>query len=263
MTKQWGGQYTNAAGECLFDNKQSRDAISFYVDMFKDGLAATPKFFNADFASDAFVQEKVYMTTGSSAGVSYNDPKGAFEVGIAPIPQKAQAAKNYVIQQGTNVTLFKQEDPQVELAGWLFMKFLTSPQETLRWATNTSYFPVRKSAYLSAEYQAHLFGPIVKKQNGDDLVINGQVVRGTILLNTEGKPTYDANGVPAYEAYEPTIQSYGTKIAYDQMDDFYTDPAFPGSSSARDEVELLVQAILYGEKTIDQAYAEALGRLAE
>jgi ABC-type glycerol-3-phosphate transport system substrate-binding protein len=47
------------------------------------------------------------------------------------------------------------------------------------------------------------------------------------------------------------------------MDDFYTDPAFPGSSSARDGVQLLIQAILYGGKTIDQAYAEALANLEE
>ena len=28
------------------------------------------------------------MTTGSSAGAIYNDPAGAFEVGVLPIPQK-------------------------------------------------------------------------------------------------------------------------------------------------------------------------------
>ena len=50
------------------------------------------------------------------------------EVGVLPI-LKADGVKQ-VIQQGTNVTLFKHADNQVGLAGW-FMKYLTGPEATL------------------------------------------------------------------------------------------------------------------------------------
>ena len=261
LTKQWGGAYTSAAGEYLFDNAQSRAATQYFLNLYKDEIVATAKHYSANYASDIFKAEKVFMTTGSSAGATYNDPAGAFEVGVLPIPQKADGVKQ-VIQQGTNVTLFKHADNQVELAGWLFMKYLTGPEATLKWAMGTSYFPVRYSAYNSETYQAKLFGELIKKENGEVLLDEeGNEIRGEYLKDTSGNIVYDENGVPSYKEFVPTIQSLSTKVGYEQSAYFYTDYAFPGSSKCRDEVGLLIEAILYGGKTLDQAYADAMAEL--
>ena len=65
----------------------------------------------------------------------------------------------------------------------------------------------------------------------------------------------------SYKEFIPTIQSLSTKVGYEQSAYFYTDYAFPGSSKCRDEVGLLIEAILYGGKTLDQAYADAMAEL--
>ena len=73
------------------------------------------------------------MTIGSSAGANYNypgDPDSTFHVGIVPYPQfedvtkygGVQPDKGQVIQQGTNVTLFKCTDPMEEFEK-LFKEF--------------------------------------------------------------------------------------------------------------------------------------------
>lgn len=261
LTKQWGGSYTSAKGEILFDNPQSRAAISYYHQMYLDGIVATAKHYSADYASDVFKAEQVFMTTGSSAGASYNDSQGKFQVEVYPVPQKENGVKR-VIQQGTNITLFKHPDPQVELAGWLFMKFLTSPESTLKWAMGTSYFPVRYSAYNSETYQAKLFGQLIKDINGNVLLDNdGNEVRGNYVLDNQGNYIYDENGIPQYTPFVATLQAKATKVGYEQSAYFYTDYAFPQSSRCRDEVALLIEALFYGGKTIDQAYQDALDEL--
>ena len=67
-----------------------------------------------------------------------------------------QPEKGQVIQQGTNVTLFKCTDPMEELAGWLFIRFLTGYKAAMIWATKTGYFPIRNSVRTSQEYEDFL-----------------------------------------------------------------------------------------------------------
>lgn len=234
ITQQWGGGYTgfdeNGKGVYLFDNAQSKSAMQFYLDGFKSGALATTTYFGTNYSSDAFKAGQLIMTTGSSAGAGYNVPTdGSFEVGVAAYPQKAGAAKKQVIQQGTNVSLFKRTDPQEELAGWLFMKFLTNYDSALLWCTETAYFPIRKDVLNSQTYKDHISG-ITTDDNGDVV-------------------------------YKPTTQNLAQQIGLAQQDWFFTNVAFVGSSKARDEAELVVQNILYGNVSIENAYRDAINSL--
>ena len=240
ITQQWGGQYTELTGEntgkFVFDNAQSKAAVQWYLNHYKAGEFVTAAAWNADYTSDKFKAGNVKMTVGSSAGCSYNDPGEAFVLGVLPYPQKAAAygkgteGGEYVIQQGTNVALFNCANPDEELAGWLFLRFLTSwtpnidveDQATYIWCTETGYFPILQSLRNSKEYQAYLDG------NGD----------GT-------------------RALAATVSIVG----YAQKDIFYTSPSFPGTSKCRDEVENLVNAVLYADISIDDAYNNALAEL--
>ncbi|MGM9899940.1 MAG: extracellular solute-binding protein [Bacilli bacterium] len=233
LTQQWGGEYTKfnsqGKGEYAFVNAQSKAAIKFYSDNFKKGLLATTTYFGTNYSSDAFKAGQIVMTLGSSAGASYNVPTdGSFEVGVTTYPQY-DLNNAQVIQQGTNVSLFKCTDPQEELAGWLFMKFLTNYESALLWCTETSYFPIRKDVLNSDAYKDHISGKFVDEE--------GNV------------------------SYKPTTQNLAQKVGLEQQDWFFTNVAFVGSSLARDNAELIVKAVLYGEKDIDTAYQEAMDAL--
>lgn len=239
LTQQWGGKYTQLtgenSGEFVFDNQQSRNAMQWYLNGHRAGYFVTASAWNADYTSDKFVSGNVVMTIGSSAGCSYNNPGDKFVLGVLPYPQreanigKGVEGGELVIQQGTNVALFKCEDPNEELAGWLFIKYITTwdpelsfdEQPTAIWAVKSGYFPILNSLMNSVEYQEFLAG-------GDD----GQ-----------------------------TLEAIVAEVGYAQAENYFVSPSFPGTSKCRDEVELLVEAILYGGKTLDQAYAQALASL--
>ena len=262
FTQQWGGEYTgyeNTTGNgtavddngyILFDNAESKAAIKFYYENFKKGYMVTTTHFGTNYSSDAFKAGQCIMTLGSSAGASYNVPTdGSFEVGVAPYPQKSMDNPQ-VIQQGTNVSLFKCVDPQEELAGWLFLKWLTNYESAMIWVTGydeyknidgeeidaaigTAYFPIRKDVLNSEKYQEYV--------SGKEVATDGSVV------------------------YNPTAQNLAAQIGLEQQDWFFTNVAFDGSSAARDEAEALVQSIFYNDHgtkniddVIDQAYKDAI-----
>lgn len=237
LTQQFGGVYTSLkAPHYVFDNPESKAAIGWFAEKVERGIFGTATKFGADYSSDAFTAQKVKITLGSSAGANYNYPQdGSFEVGVIPYPQfkDAPVERQQVIQQGTNVTLFKRTNPTEELAGWLFMRFLTGPKAAMIWATKTGYFPIRLSVRDSDEYNDFLTGR-------------------RVVLDGEGN---------LVELFEPTFIAQTMKVGWEQRNLFYTSPAFPGSSDARDEVERLIQAVLYNNVSIEDAYTNALREL--
>ena len=252
LTQQWGGTYTafDAEGKGIFSafgvdadsTAKSKAALTWYLEQFNNQYIATTSFFGADYSSDAFKNGQCIMTIGSSAGASYNDGTTStatvFTTSVSAYPQKAgtySETTGNVIQQGTNVSLFKCADEQEQLAGWLWLKHMTSYESALTWALETAYFPTRYDVLNSQEYQDHIKG-IVRAEDG------------TILTQNQ------------------TLPAKAKEAGLKQQNWFYTNVAFYGSSKARDEAETLVQAILYGADgqtlTIDAAYANALRRLS-
>ena len=204
--------------------------MTWYKDQFVKGNIATSTAFGTDYCSDAFKAGQCIMTIGSSAGATYNDGQQSagvkFTTGVAAVPQK-DLENGQVIQQGTNVSLFKCANADEELGGWLWLKHMVSYESALKWALETSYFPIRKDVLASEEYQNHIKGNIV----ADD----GSVVQGVQTLAAKAK-----------------------EAGLAQSDWFYTNVAFPGSSKARDNAETIVQQILYGEGvSVDAAYTAA------
>lgn len=238
LIQQWGGEYTgfnNGVGEYKFDNPQAKAALQWLVDEFNAGNLATATHFGTDYCSDAFTAQQIPMTIGSSAGASYNiDDSGSFTTGVSTYPQMAGASEDekYVIQQGTNVTLFKCADAQEELFGWLFIKFLTNYESALQWTLETAYYPTRKDVIASEEYQEYV----------------SQMV-------------YDSAGNGKY-VYDP-IKEVCKVGLIEQSDYYYTSVAFPGSASARDEATLIIQGILYNqnEYTVEKAIKDAINAL--
>lgn len=233
FTRQWAGAYTSIdfstfKGNYLWHTDANTKAAMEFLKANK-GIITLPEFWDQQYASTPFVNQQTFITIGSSAGVRYNVPpidtttnQPVFEIGVAAIPYNAdKEANKAVIQQGTNVSLLKTGTNQEQLASWLFLKHIINTENTVDWAMNTGYLPVRTSGYESATYQEFLNNP-----TANQLYI-----------------------------------SMGANAAYTQKDHMYFDPAFIGSSRARNQVGLALERIMLGDGNIDTAlyyaYTEA------
>ena len=247
IIQQYGGQYTgfdaSGKGQYLFDNPQTREALEWLVQEYNNGNTVTATYLGTNYCSDAFKAMQLPMTIGSSAGASYNvDTAGSFVTGVAPYPQMEGASEDekQVIQQGTNISLFRCRDKQQELFGWLFMKYLTNYESALDWTLRTAYFPIRKDVAASKEYQNYV---------------------SQYVFDENGNPKVDEETGEPVKKYDPIKEVCIVGLA--QAPYYYTSVAFPGSAKARTEGELIIKEILYNQKeyTIDKAIKDALAAL--
>ncbi len=228
MCEQLGSPYTSANDPYfLFDNDTNRSFVERFVGWYEDGLVTTQEL-HGSYTSGLFVQmqpgkTRSYMSIGSSAGATHQRPAKVngeypFEVGITSIPQ-ANASNPKVISQGPSVCIFKKSNPQEVMASWLFVKFLTtSVAFQAEFSLASGYVPVLKSVAQNPVYAAKLA---------------------------------EADG---YEG----IAMLSAQVCMDQESAYYTSPAFNGSSTARDQVGQLMIACLAGNKTIDEAFRDAI-----
>ena len=99
------------------------------------------------------------MYVGSNAGEDFVK-KGVgdkFEVGAAPSPTTVS------LQQGTDLYVFSSATAEQKTAAYEFLKFLTTKDNQVKWAIETGYMPVRKSAVDSDQYKnsGSLIAPIL------------------------------------------------------------------------------------------------------
>ena len=216
MCEQYGSPYTSATKvdgtNYLFNNEANWSFVERFASWYSEGLVTT-KELSGGYTSDSFkkaegAEGKSYMSIGSSAGATHQAPdpeKGdtPFEVGIVPIPQ-IDVNNPKVISQGPSVCVFQNENPQEVYASWLFVKFLTTDVEfQASFSEASGYVPVIKSVNEDPYYQEFLA---------------------------------EANGTKA------GIAAYSAKVCLEQEKAYYVSPAFNGSSTARDEVGLLMQS---------------------
>ena len=229
MCEQYGSDYTSATKvngtNFLFDNETNWAFVERFASWYAKGWVTT-KELSGGYTSDAFKKSegelgKSYMSIGSSAGATHQAPDAVngeypFEVGIAPIPQ-VNPEDPKVISQGPSVCIFQQENEQEVYASWLFVKFLTTDIE-----------------FQASFSEASGYVPVIKSVNEDELYQE-------FLAEASGFKT----GIAAYSA----------KVCLEQESAYYVSPAFNGSSKARDEVGLLMQACF-------SAYEKATDKMA-
>ena len=211
MTEQYGNDYTTASGDnhFLFNNDANKSFIKEFRNWYQKGYVTTQAIYGA-YTSGLFVADtgtRSYMSIGSSAGATHQRPTKTsdgypFEVGIATIPQ-VDPSKPKVISQGPSLCIFKDANPQEVVASWLFVKFLTTNVDfQAEFSMASGYVPVLKSVSENPAYADFL-----NKADGGDY-----------------------------------ISALSAKICLEQESAYYTSPAFNGSSTARDQVGLLMQS---------------------
>lgn len=136
---------------------KSEKAVDYYLDGVKKGyfrIAGTDKYLSAPFGN-----ETIAMFVGSNASETFvkQGVNNKFEIGVAPYPAKE------VMQQGTDLFVFNSATAEQKTAAYEFLKFLTTKDNQITWATQTGYIPVRESAINSDEYKntGSLIAPII------------------------------------------------------------------------------------------------------
>ena len=221
MCEQLGTDYTSATGDHFrFDNAENHAFVKKFRDWYQKGYVTTQEL-SGGYTSELFTMAETdkgnsYMSIGSSAGATHQRPDkvdGAypFDVGITTIPQM-DANNAKVISQGPSLCIFKKADPQEVIASWLFVKYLTTTVEfQAEFSMASGYVPVIKSVGDNAVYASFL-----ESADGGD-----------------------------------AISALSAKVCLQQESAYYTSPAFNGSSVARDQVGLLMQACLSSDAAGD------------
>lgn len=225
MTEQKQTPYTSATGEhFLFDTAENRAFLEKFKTWVDKDYMTTQSILSS-YTSTQFVEQKSFMSIGSSAGATHQIPamdaegKYPFQVAMAEIPQDNPNNKK-VISQGPSLCLLNHGDKQKVLASWLFMKYIT---------TNTA---------LQAEFSmASGYCPVIKSVSENETYKN--------FLKAESAD--QRTNAPAISA----------KLCLAQEANYFTSPAFIGSSIARTQVENMVTQYFTGTD-IDTAFKDAI-----
>lgn len=240
LMEQAGLPYTSATGDkYLFDTEGARELMGKLRDWYQKGYFTTGTLYgggtSSTYTSALFNGSNTtltsYMSIGSSAGATNQRPAKVdgeypFEVGIATIPQIDPSKGTIAISQGPNICLFNKENPQEVIATWLFAKYLlTNHAFQFEYTQKGGYVPPIKSlsdATFAATDPA--VAAYVKNMNAADGYDNVSYLSQKVCLGLAEGQNYTR---------------------------FFTSPAFPGSSTARDQVGELLVAIISDNKATD------------
>jgi ABC-type glycerol-3-phosphate transport system substrate-binding protein len=145
MIYSFGGKIIKE-NKTLFDSPETIQVFSFLQQLVKEDLAymITPGTFDDQVALAK--GEIAYMIRSSSLriGLELLEKENPFHWGIAPLPH-AEHITPVTVLFGPNITIFK-TTPEQQRRAWSFVKFMTSRENTVHWAIETGYVPIRKSS---------------------------------------------------------------------------------------------------------------------
>jgi ABC-type glycerol-3-phosphate transport system substrate-binding protein len=144
LVLQNGGEIFSSDGnKVVFDSPEGIEALQYMVDLIYRHKVA---FLTTGYEhQNDFLSGRVAMIQSSSASLAYMSlQKIPFNMGIAPLPAKKRKA---VVLSGTNIIMFRKLQPDLMERGWQLVKWMMESANTARWSAETSYLPVRKSAF--------------------------------------------------------------------------------------------------------------------
>ena len=252
---------TKMQAQLLFNDPEVVNLYQKMRDLFDDGIFTIPGLIgdqSSKYGTNAFVSQSIFMSVGSTAGAALNSA-GEFEVGISAVPvvdntteyeedgETVKTTKAKVISQGTNISMLapkayssvtsastdvaQQAAYKKQVAAWEYVKYVTSYEGNLTFATNTTYFPTRSSVLNSQEYRDHL----------------------------------DKKLAIASSAAEAKAMEVG--LAMSTTTAMFTDRPFPGSAQIRLDIDPIFKTLLSSSTPVDQTigsfYNEQSKKLSE
>lgn len=122
--------------------------------MLQNGTATTAG--SDGYGSVQFFEGKTLFYSGSSAAISTlqaTTPKG-FHWGTAISP--SYKGKRAASIAGNDLVMFKSASKAQRKGAAAFVKYLMKKKQTIKWAENTGYLPLTKSAQKDATYKRYL-----------------------------------------------------------------------------------------------------------
>lgn len=226
MCEQNGWGYTDVDPDkhYLFDNENTRAWLNQLREYYNKGYIVTQELYGA-YTSSLFTKGTdggcIYCI-GSSGGASYQNPGKAFEYGIARIPGTVgeDGEINYsAISQGPSLVMFEAGNAVTNIEEKKIMTWLFVKE------------------LLDPTFQA-AFG----KSSGYNPCRNSAYENKTYADHMAGND----------------ITAVAAKVAASMIEDFFTSPAFVGSSQARTQVGNVINYCLTGSKTPEKALADAV-----
>lgn len=152
MIYSFGGKIVEGR-KTLFNSPETIRAFSFLQRLIQEDLAyvITPGTFDDQIA---FAKGEIaYMIRSSSLRIALEmlEKEKSFQWGIAPLPYMDGFAPVTVLF-GPNITIFK-TTPEQQKRAWMFIRFMTSKENTVNWAIETGYVPIRKSSAENSQLQ--------------------------------------------------------------------------------------------------------------
>jgi multiple sugar transport system substrate-binding protein/sn-glycerol 3-phosphate transport system substrate-binding protein len=143
-----------ADGETLFDQPHAVRAFELFETLAKEELAyqIPPGSYDDRLALAAGDIAFSFRSSSHRAYVAEGFDGDTASWGMARIPQ-ADPEQPRTVLYGANVCVFK-TTPEQQQTAWEFIRYFTSPEVTARWAVETGYLPIRKSAAQQPALQA-------------------------------------------------------------------------------------------------------------
>jgi multiple sugar transport system substrate-binding protein/sn-glycerol 3-phosphate transport system substrate-binding protein len=141
-----GGSMVNEdATAYTFGDQAGLEVLTFLKELFDEGCAILEQEAYGD--QTDFGAGKVLFTFSSTSGLPfYRDvvaEGGGFNWSISTMPTTLDTPRVNIY--GASLSILRTA-PEKQLAAWLFIKWLTEPEQSAHWARATNYFPVRQSA---------------------------------------------------------------------------------------------------------------------
>ncbi len=152
MIYSFGGKIVEGR-QTLFSADETVHVFSFLQRLIQEDLAyvITPGTFDDQIA---FAKGEIaYMIRSSSLRIALEllEKEKPFQWGIAPLPYR-DGFRPVTVLFGPNITIFK-TTPEQQKRAWKFIRFMTSKENTVNWAIETGYVPIRKSSAENIKLQ--------------------------------------------------------------------------------------------------------------
>lgn len=237
MCAQNGWGYTTAAGgnadHYLFNNPDVVEWLQDMQDNYNNAYFVTRALYSDQYTSNLFKKGTdggAFFCIGSSAGASNQSPSNnAFAVGVAHIPgskviddRGRESINKSVISQGPSIFQLRSNASNAdekEYMTFLFIKECLEPMFQSQYSLASGYVPVRNSTYTLENY-----APAIEAGKAG----TGSVVQRAIYISSL------------------------------MSDDFFTSPAFIGSSRARETVGNLFVSVMRGVSSIEEEVKAAV-----
>lgn len=147
-----------ASGKALLETEPVNAAFHFLKRLVGGEGDTTVGYVETDYLSNVFGAGRIAMYISSTASFNFNDQQvgSKFIWRAYPVPGRDANTPGRTLSQGTNIGIFGSVPEEEQQGAWEFLKFLTSPEVSARWAKRTGYMPIRKSSSALPEFAKHL-----------------------------------------------------------------------------------------------------------